>query len=156
LVENVDGPLRSHDGDFSGRPREVDVRPNVFARHHAVRSAIRLTRDNGHLRDRCFRERIEQLRAVTDDSAVLLTRAGKETRHVLEGDQRYVESVAEAYEARTLDRGIDVKCACEICGLIRDDAHRSSAEPCESDYEIAREVPMHLQKRAIVKDGMYE
>ena len=46
------------------------------------------------------RKRKQQLGAVADDAAVLLLRAGQKAGHVFEGDQRNVEAVAEADEAR--------------------------------------------------------
>jgi hypothetical protein len=55
---------------------------------------------------------------VLDDAAVLLVGAGQEAGHVLEGDQRDVEGVAEAHEARALDRGVDVEHAGEDAGWL--------------------------------------
>jgi hypothetical protein len=40
---------------------------------------------------------------VLDDAAVLLRGAGQEAGHVDEGDDRDVEAIAEAHEARGLD-----------------------------------------------------
>src|SRR5579871_6609528 len=38
LVENIDRALRTHDRQFRGGPRVVEVCANVFARHDAVRA----------------------------------------------------------------------------------------------------------------------
>ena len=45
----------------------------------------------------------EKFRAVPDDAAEFLLRAGKETGNVFEGDQRNIERIAEAHEARAFD-----------------------------------------------------
>ena len=57
-VEDVDGAFSPHDGDLGGRPRVVEVRPDVFGGHDAVRAAIRLARDDRELRDRGLGERV--------------------------------------------------------------------------------------------------
>ncbi len=59
---------------------------------------------------------------MADDPAVLLLRARKEAGHVLEDEQRDVERVAEADEARALDRRVDVEDAGQVHRLVRDDA----------------------------------
>ena len=80
LIKNVDRALRSHHRDLRRRPRVVEVGADVLARHDAVRAAVGLARDHGHLRHRRLGEREQQLRAVLDDAAVLLHGAGQETR----------------------------------------------------------------------------
>ncbi len=39
---------------------------------------------------------------MADDAPMLLRHAGQETRHIHEGDERDIEAVAEAHEARGL------------------------------------------------------
>src|SRR5207342_1521231 len=95
LVQDVDGSFRPHHGDLGGRPRVVEVGPNVLARHHAVCAAVRFARDDGDLRHRRLGECEQQLCAVPDDAAVLLHSTWQESRHVLEGDERNVEGVAK-------------------------------------------------------------
>ncbi len=106
-------PVRPHDGDLRRREREVDVRANVLARHDVVRAAVRLAQDDGDLRHGGLGEREEQLRAVLDDAAVLLVGPRHEAGHVDERDERDVEAVAEAHEARGLHRRVDVEDAGE-------------------------------------------
>jgi hypothetical protein len=55
---------------------------------------------------------------VRDDAAVLLVGAGQEARHVLERDERDVEAVAEAHEARGLDARVDVEAPGEHAGWL--------------------------------------
>ena len=77
--------------------------------HDVVGAAVGLARDDGELRHRRLAVGVEQLGAVLDDPVPLLVGAGQEAGHVLEGDERDVEAVAEADEARALDRGVDVE-----------------------------------------------
>ena len=153
-VEDVHRALRPHHRDLGRRIRVVEVRADVLARHHAVRAAVRLARDDGDLRHRRFGERVEQLRAGADDAAVLLPHARQEARHVLERDERDVERVAEAHEARGLHRRVDVETPGEHRRLIGDDADRPAAQPREADDDVLREVPMHFEERAVVDDGV--
>ena len=64
----------------------------------------------------------QHLGAVADDAAVLLLHAGQEAGHVHEGQQRNVEGVAEADEARRLVGGVDIQHAGLHAGLVGDDA----------------------------------
>ena len=79
---------------------EVHVGADVLAAHDDVGAAVGLARDHRDLRHRRLAEGVEQLGAVRDDAAVLLVDARQEARHVDEGDDRQVEGVAEAHEAR--------------------------------------------------------
>src|SRR6266446_7353721 len=107
--DDVDRALRTHDRDLPGRIHEVHVAADVLRRHDDVRAAVGLAGDDRDLRYRRLAEGVEQLGAVLDDAAVLLLHAGKEAGDVDEGDDRDVEAVAEADEARRLDRGVDVE-----------------------------------------------
>src|SRR5438552_4498024 len=86
--DDVDGALRAHDGDLRGREGEVDVAPEMLRRHDVVGAAVRLARDDRHLRDRRLDEGVEELRPVLDDAAELLGRAGEEAGQVDEGNDR--------------------------------------------------------------------
>ena len=100
--DHVDGALGAHDGDLRGRPRERGVGPEVLGVHDDVRAAVGLARDHGHLRHGGLAERVQELRAVPDDPAVLLRGAGQEAGDVLERHDRDVERVAEPDEAGRL------------------------------------------------------
>jgi hypothetical protein len=70
---------------------------------------------------------------VLDQAAVFLRGARQEARHVDEGDDRDVEAVAEAHEARALARGVGIEHAGERQRLVGDDAdgrsRRCGAKP---------------------------
>jgi hypothetical protein len=59
-------------------------------------------------------------------------RAGQEAGHVHERDERDVEGVAEAHEARRLDARVDVEHAGQHLGLVADDAHRATVRDARS------------------------
>ena len=128
----------------------------MLAGHHAVRTAIRLPRDHRHLGHRRFCERKQQLRTVTDDAAVFLPGAGKKSRNVLERYQRNVEGIAEAHESGALHRRIDVERAGKMRRLIRHDPNRTASKTREADDQVAREVPVHLEKRSVVEHRVHE
>ena len=87
---------------------------------------------------------------MADDAAELLLDAGQEAGHVLEGDQRDVEGVAEAHEARALGRGVDVERARQEVGLVGHDADAAAVEAGEADDDVARPVAVHLEEVAVV------
>jgi len=89
---------------------------------------------------------------VLDDAAVLLVRAREEARHVDEGDERDVEAVAEADEARGLHRGVDVEHAREDRRLVGDDAHGAAADAGEADDDVRREGLGDLEEVPVVDD----
>ena len=151
--DDLHGALRAHHGDLRRRPREVDVAAQVLGAHHVVRAAVGLARDHRHLRHRAFGVRVQQLRAVLDDAAVLLRGAGHEAGHVDERDDRDAERVAEADEARRLDRALDVEAAREHQRLVGDDADRRALHPAEADHDVLRAVGLQLEEIAVV-DGL--
>ena len=89
---------------------------------------------------------------MPDDPAVLLHRPRQEPGHVLEGDQRDVERVAEAHEPRRLHRRVDVERAGEHRRLVGDDPDRPAVEPREADQDVLRVVVVHLEEVALVDD----
>ena len=79
---------------------------------------------------------------------------GQEARHVDEGDERDVEGVAEAHEARGLDRAVDVEHAREHLRLVGDDADGAPVEAREADDDVLRAVLVDLEERAVVDDAV--
>src|SRR5208283_1668854 len=101
-----------------------------------------------------FGEGVKQLRAVRDDASELLLRAGQKSRNVFEGDERDVEAIAEAHEARALDAGADVEHARQKRGLIGNDADRLSVQPSEADDDVLGVMLLYLEEVAVVNDGV--
>ena len=155
-IEDVDRALGTHHRDFRRRIGKVEIGGEILRSHHAIRAAVGLASDDGHLGNRRLGERVEQLRAVPDDPAVLLLRAGQEAGHVLEDDQRDIEGVAEPDEAGALDGGVDVEHSGEMHRLIRDDPHGPPRQPDEADQEIPGKRCMHLEELAGVRDSSNE
>ena len=147
-------PSGPHHRDLGRRPREVEVGADVLRAHDVVRAAVCLARDHRELRHRRLRVRVEQLRAVPDDPAPLLRRPRQEARHVDERDERDVERVAEAHEARRLHRRVDVEDAGERARLVADDADRVPAEAREADDDVLGPALVHLEELAVVDDAL--
>ena len=83
---------------------------------------------------------------------MLLVGAGHETGHIHEGDDRDVEAVAEADEARRLVAGIDVEHPGQHARLIGDDADAVPAQAREADDDIRGEILVDLEEDAVVDD----
>src|SRR5258705_151979 len=78
-----------------GWGRGLAPRPDaLLGAHDAVGPAIGLTGDDRHLGHGGLREGEQQLGAVLDEAAVLLRRSRQEARHVDEGDDGDLETVA--------------------------------------------------------------
>ena len=103
-----------------------------FERHDVIGAAIGLAGDHGDLRHGRLGEGEQQLGAVLDQAAIFLVGARQEARHVDEGDDRDVEAVAEAHEARGLARGVDVEHAGQHHRLIGDDADGAAVDAGEA------------------------
>src|SRR3546814_15565976 len=81
-------------------PYTTLFRSQMLRRHHVIGAAIGLARDDRNLGDRRFGISEEQFRAMLDDAVKFLRGAGQKARDVDEGDDRNLERVAEAAEAR--------------------------------------------------------
>ena len=78
---------------------------------------------------------------------------GRKPGHVDERDERDVERVARADEARRLRRRVDVEHAGERARLVADDADRVPAEAREAADDVLREALVHLEELAVVDDA---
>src|SRR4029079_7562428 len=120
--------------------------------HHAVSAAVSFACDHSDLRHCRFGERIKQLCAVSDDAAVLLRNSGQKTRNVFESNQRDIEAVAEANEARTFDRRGDIQNARETCTLSRDDSNGAPTESRKPHTNIRRKHLLDFKEVTIVNN----
>ena len=93
---------------------------------------------------------------MLDDPAVLLVGSGHEARHVDEGDERDVEAIAEAHEARRLHRRVDVEHARENGRLIGHDADGAPADAREADHDVLRVRLGDLEEVRVVDDGAHD
>ncbi len=80
--------------------------------------------------------------------------ARQEAGQVDEGDDREVESVAEAHEARDFVAAVDVEHAGQVRRLVGDHAHRAPVQAGKSDYGVGRVGRLHLQETVVVENGM--
>src|SRR6266487_625818 len=87
---------------------------------------------------------------------VLLIYPRQESRNVHQGQDRDVESITEPDEARSLDRGINVKGPGVNLGLVRNDPNRVSVESGESDDDILSPERLYLEQFASIDDPGYD
>mmetsp|Transcript_5902 Transcript_5902/g.14528 ORF Transcript_5902/g.14528 Transcript_5902/m.14528 type:complete len:493 (-) Transcript_5902:134-1612(-) len=144
--------LGAHHRDLGIRPCEVHVAAQVLGGHHVVGAAVGFAGDDGDLGHRGLGVGVEQLGTVLDDAAVLLAGAGHEAGHIDEGDDRDVEGVAKAHEARGLDAALDVQAAGQHQGLVGDDADRLAFHAREAGDDVLRVVGLQLEEVAVVHD----
>ena len=91
---------------------------------------------------------------MLDDPAKFLLRSGKKAGNVFKGQQRNVERIAEAHEARAFHRSVDIENPGEVGGLIADDTDGAAVEPGKTNDKIFRIVFVDLEEIAFVHDGM--
>ena len=77
---------------------------------------------------------------------------GRKPGHVDERDERDVERVARADEARRLRRRVDVEHARERARLVADDADAPAAEPREAADDVLGEARLQLEEVPVVDD----
>src|SRR5205807_3004319 len=151
--DDVDGALRAHHGDLGGGPGEVDIPPDVLAGHHVVGPAVGLAGDHGELRHGRLAVRVQKLRAVPDDPAVLLPGPRHEPGHIDKRHKGDVERVTEPDEPGALDGAADVERAGQHLRLLRHDAGGPAVQPRKAGEEVPGEVLVHLEKLAAVDDA---
>ena len=118
-----------------------------------MRAAVALAEGDRHLRDRGLAIGIKEFRTVGDDGAVLLLRARQEARDVHQGDERNVEGVAEADEARGLAGRVDVQHAGQHVGLVRDDTDAAAVHVREAHDDVLGEILVDLEETVVVHDA---
>ncbi|ENN89690.1 hypothetical protein RHSP_69692 [Rhizobium freirei PRF 81] len=153
-VENFRRALGAHDGDFGTRPCIVHIRADMLRRHHVIGATIGLARDQRHHRHRGLGIGKQQLGAMLDHAAIFLRRAGQETGHVDQGQDRNVEGVAETNEPCGFARGVDVETAGQHHRLIGDDANRLPLHAHEAGDDVAREGCLQLEEFALIGKGV--
>ena len=118
--------------------------------HHIVSAAIGLTGNDRDLRYGTFGVGVEQLGTVLDDAAVFLRRARHEARHVNEGDNRNIEGITEAHEARSFDRGLDIQTACQNEWLVGDDTNRAAFHTTKADDDVLGVIRLDLEEVTVI------
>src|SRR5580704_5435569 len=89
---------------------------------------------------------------MPDNAAEFLLRAGKKTRNVFKRDERNIESITEAHEARAFYGCVDVEHACEECRLIGDDSDGAAFEAREADDKVFCKMLVDFEEFALVSD----
>src|SRR5262245_31483980 len=149
-VEDLDGSLRSHDRDLSGRPGVIDIAADVLGTHYVVGAAVGFARDHCNFWHRRLREREQQLGPVLDKAAVLLRRARQEARHIDKGDDGDLEAVTKAYKTRSLARRIRIEHARQHHRLVRDDADGASLRARKARDDVARKCLLDFEEVALI------
>lgn len=91
---------------------------------------------------------------MPDQPVVLLHRAGQKAGHVDERDERDLEAVAEAHEARRLDGRVDVEAAGQLARLVCHNSDRPPLHAREAGDDVARVLGLDLGEVAIVDDPL--
>src|SRR5213594_519125 len=145
FVDNLNGLLRSHDGELRRRPCEVEITADVFGAHHVVRTTVGLSGDDRDLRHSGLAEGEQKLRAVSDDPAVFLLRPWEESWNIHEREKRDIEAVAEPDEASRLNRRVDVERARADFGLVPNYAGGSTLQAREAHHDVLRPFFLDLE-----------
>ncbi len=87
---------------------------------------------------------------MLDDAAIFLRGAGHEARYIDQRQDRDVEGIAEAHEARALGRGIDVQAAGQHHRLVGDHADCRAFHADEADDDVLRILRLQFEEVAFV------
>ena len=121
--DDIDGPLRTHNSDFSGGVGIVDVPPVVLAAHDVVGTAVGLSGHHGDFGHRGLAVGVDDFGPVFNDATVLLAYTRQKTRNINKGYQRNVEGITGSHKPSTFHGGVDVQASCHILGLVRHNSH---------------------------------
>ncbi len=101
-VQDAHCALRSHHRNLCRGIREIDICPQMFRAHHAVRAAVCLASYYRYLWYGRLGVGVKQLRSMADNAAEFLRRAREKTGYVFKRQNRNLECVAEPYKTRAL------------------------------------------------------
>jgi len=146
-------PLRAHDRDLGRRPGADHVGAQVLGAHDDVGPAVGLAGNDRQLGHRGLGIGEEHLGPVLDDAQLFLVAAGQEAGDVDEADQRDVEGIAEADEARPLHRGLHVERTGEDRRVVGDDADRAPAQAGEANHQVLGVALVDLEELLVVDHG---
>ena len=155
-IENFGCALGTHHRDLGGRPRIIHVGADMFGGHDVIRAAIGLARDQRDHRHSALAVGEQEFCAVLDDAAIFLRSAGQEAGHIDQCEDRNVEGIAKAHEARSLARGIDVEAARQHHRLIGDDADAFALDADEAGEDVARVSFLNFKEVALIGQRMDE
>ena len=153
VEDGVDRRLRPHHGDRCGGQRDAAVGLERRPSHRVEPGAVCLAHDHRDLRDRCFADGADHLRAVPDDPLALDLGPDHESRHVREEQQRDVERVAVPDETGCLVGGVREQHAALVLRLVRDDPDGAAVQARVADEQLLRPAGMDLHERVLVDDG---
>ena len=91
---------------------------------------------------------------MLDNAAEFLLRPGKKPGHIFKREQRNIEGIAEAHEARPLDGCVDIENSSEVRRLVTDNAGGAAIKPRKAHDQILGVVLVDLKEIAVVHDGM--
>ena len=77
---------------------------------------------------------------------------GKKPGHILEGDERNIEGIAEADKAGALVRGVDIQRPGQVVGLVGDDADGLSGQAAEPDDDVPGILGLDFKEVVVVQD----
>ena len=126
----------------------------MFGTHDVISSSVCLTGDNRNFRNGSLTISIQQLRPVTNNTTVFLIYSRKESRHIHQCQQRYIESVAETDETGSLDRCINIQRPCQYQRLVSNDSHRLSVQTDITGNNIRRKFRLKFEETVIVSHGL--
>src|SRR5690606_2170449 len=95
---------------------------------------------------------VQNFRPVADDPPVLLIHSGEETGHIDKGDDRDIETIAEANKTAQFIRRIDIQAPGHHLGLVGYDPYGISVDASEADDDVAGKMFMHLEEAVLVQD----
>ncbi len=89
---------------------------------------------------------------MLDHAAVFLARAGQEAGHIDKGQDRDLESIAEADKPRGLARGVDIEAARQNHRLVGDDTYGRAFEADETGDDVLGILGLNLVEIPLVGD----
>ena len=90
---------------------------------------------------------------MPDDPAIFLIRARQEAGDIYDIDQRDLERITETDEPGRFVRSIDIQAAGHDPGLVGDDPHGRTVQPCQAGDDVPGIHPMRFHIFSVVHDA---
>src|SRR5580765_1673206 len=154
LEQNAHGSFGPHDCNFCGRIGEINVRADMFRRHHAIGSAVSFSRNYRYFGHGRLGECVQKLRSMANYSQMFLIYTRQKSRDILECDQRDVETITKTHETRRFNRCVDVQNARKKSRLVGNYPNRITAQTGKPNHDIWCVMLLHLKKITFIDNVM--
>ena len=141
----------THHSNLGSRPCIVEIRAQVFGRHHNICTAVCFACDQCHHRDCCLTISEQQLGTVLDHAAVFLRHPWQEAWHVDQGQDRNFKRITETNKTGRFACAIDVQNTSKDHWLVRNNTDCTAFDTNETRDDVLCELFLDFVEIALIR-----